>query len=131
MARTTATPDAGSYNRPALIQALAPYSDNGQGGNANANVWVTVRGGGSYPLMVGLHGGKFGRGARLSFRYGQLYPAADHYAEMRYSSDVAIVAGMRLVVAGRNFRILGAIDEDMRHMETIMPCVEEQAKGSV
>lgn len=126
MARATTTPDAGSYNRPALIQALAPYSDNGQGGNANANTWVTVRGGAA-PLMVGLHHGK----ARLSFRYGQLYPTADHYAEMRYSSDVAIVAGMRLVVDGRNFRILGAIDEDLRHVRTIMPCVEEQAKGSV
>lgn len=127
MARTTTKPDAGSYNRPALIQALAPYSDNGQGGNANANTWVTVRGGGPYPLMVGLHKGS----ARLSFRYGQLYPTADHYAEMRYSSDVAIVAGMRLVLNGRNFRILGAIDEDLRHVKTIMPCVEEQAKGSV
>jgi hypothetical protein len=131
MARTTTTPDAGSYSRPAIIQKEAAYADNGQGGNANANVWTTVRGGGSLPLMIGLHAGKFGRGARLSFRYGQLYPTADHYAEMRYSSDVAIVAGMRLVVNGRNFRILGAIDEDLRHMETIMPCIEEQAKGSV
>lgn len=131
MARTTTTPDAGSYNYPALIQKQASYSDNGQGGNANAGQWTTVRGGGDPPLMIGLHSGKFGRGLHLTYKYGQLYPTADHYAEMRYSSDEAISAGMRLVVNGRNFRILGAIDEELRHHETLMPCVEEQAKGSV
>ena len=125
MARTTTTPDAGSYNRPSTIQAPAAYLDDGQGGNANAGQRTTVR-----SPMVGLHSGKFGRGAHLAFKYGQLYPTADHYAEMRYSSDVPISAGMWLVVDNRVFRILGAIDEDLRHMETIMPCVEEQAKGS-
>lgn len=130
MARTTSTPDAGSYNYPALIQEQAAWSDNGQGGNAAANTWTTVRGGGDPPLMVGLHSGKYGRGAHLTFKYGQLYPTADHYTTMRYSSDVAIVPGMRLVVRSRNFRILGAIDEDLRHQEIIMPCIEEQAKGT-
>lgn len=131
MARNTSTPDAGSYNYSGQIQEEAAYSDNGQGGNASAGTWVTVRGGGDPPLMIGLHSGKFGRGARLAYRYGQLYATADHYAEMRYSSDVAIVAGMRLLLDnGRKFRILGAIDEDLRHQETIMPCIEEQAKGS-
>jgi Phage head-tail joining protein len=126
MARTTTTPDAGSYNYPSFIQAEAPYSDDGQGGNANAGQWITVR-----SPMIGLLSGKFGRGAHLTFKYGQNYPTADHYAVMRYSPDEAISAGMRLVVRGRYFRILGAIDEDFRHMETIMPCVEERAQGSI
>lgn len=132
MARTTSTPDAGSYNYPAQIQQQAAYADNGQGGNSNANVWVTVRGGGDPPLMIGLHNGKFGRGLHLTYKYGQLYANADHYVQMRYANDVAIVAGMRLLLAnGRQFRILGAINEDLRFHETIMPCVEEQARGSI
>lgn len=131
MARTTKTPDTGAYNRPAIIQKPADWADNGSGGNANANQWVTVRGGGPIPLFAALHSGKFGRGAHLSFQYGQLYPQADHYAEVKYTSDVTIAPGMRLVINNRVFRIFGAIDEDMRNVNTIMPCVEEQAKGSV
>lgn len=132
MARNTSTPDAGSYNHPAIIQKQAAYADNGSGGNANAGQWVTVRGGDpSHPLMIGLHSGKFGRGLKLTYKYGQQYPEADHYVQMRYTSDDVESAGMRLVVNNRNFRILGAIDEDLRHHETIMPCVEELAKGSV
>lgn len=131
MTRATETPDTGAYNRPAQIQKPADWVDNGSGGNANAGQWTTVRGGGPIPLMVALHSGKFGRGARLTFQYGQLYATADHYAEVKYTSDVTISAGYRLVINNRVFRILGAIDEDMRNVNTIMPCIEEQAKGSV
>lgn len=118
--------DVGKYNQPAQIQApVATWLDNGQGGNANAGQWTTVR-----SPMIALHAGRNGRGASLTYKYGQLYPDADHYAECLYTSDVAIKAGMILLVNGRAFQILGAIDENSRHVNVIMPCVEHAAKGS-
>lgn len=131
MTRTLRKPDTGRYNQPALIQKPAMWSDNGSGGNTNAGQYTTVRGGGPIPLMIALHSGQAGGGARLTYRYGQQYPTANHWAEMRYSSDVAIKPGCRLVIGSRIFRILGAIDEDLRHVTIVMPCVEEPAKGSV
>lgn len=124
MARTVTKPDTGRFNIPATIQAPAAWSDNGQGGNAAHGQWVTVR-----SPMIALHIGQAGKGASLSFKYGQLYPTANGWAEMRYSST-DINATMSILIAGRRYRILGAIDVDMRHQITVLPLQEEQAKGS-
>jgi hypothetical protein len=125
MARAT-NQDVGKYSEPAQIQREADWADNGEGGNANAGQFVTVR-----SPMVSLSSGKNGRGASLAWRYGQLYPTADHYAECLYANDVAIKPGMNLLINGRSYQILAAIDENLRHINTIMPCVEYGAKGSV
>lgn len=118
--------DVGKYSQPAQIQKPNPvWVDNGEGGNANAGQWITVR-----SPMIALHSGRNGRGASLSFRYAQNYPTADHWAECLYANDVTIAPDMNLLVNGRHFRILGAIDENLRHVNIIMPCVEYQAKGS-
>ena len=131
MARTVAKPDAGAFNRPAQIQAPAAYVDDGQGGNSNAGTWVTVRGGDpDNPLMIQLESRAFGRGLTRTFQYGQLYPDASHWAELRYANDTAIDATMRLVVDGRVFQILGAEDVNLEHVITLLALVEYQAKGS-
>jgi hypothetical protein len=117
--------DSGSYNRPAQIQAPAAYVDNGSGGNSNAGQWITVR-----SPMIHLQSGNFGRGTRRSFQFGQLYPTASHWAEMRYANDVAIDATMTLFVDGRRFQILGALDMDVEHTTTMLALVEWQAQGS-
>jgi hypothetical protein len=118
--------DVGKYNQPAQIQREADWADNGEGGNANAGQFVTVR-----SPMVALHSGRNGRGSSLAYRYGQLYPEADHYAECLYAKDVAIMPGMNLLINDRSFQIIAAIDEDRRHVNTIIVCVEHGAKGSV
>jgi hypothetical protein len=130
MARAVSNPDIGKYNRPALIQAPATRVDDGQGGNSAAGSWVTVRGGGSTPLMILLDSGNFGRGLKRIFQYGQLYPEASHWAEFLYASDVAIDATMTLLVDNRRFQILGAEDVKLSHMITLLALVEYQAKGS-
>ncbi len=130
MARIVVKPDAGNYNRPALIQAPAAYVDNGEGGNSNSGSWITVRGGGSLPLMIDLESRTFGRGLHRTFQYGQLYPDADHWAELLYANDTAIDATMRLVVGGRVFQILGAEDLKLQHSVTLLALIEYQAKGS-
>ena len=117
--------DSGSYNRPSQIQAAAPYVDDGQGGNAHAGQWVTVR-----SPMIHLQSAQMGRGARRSYQYGQLYPTASHWAEFRYANDVAIDATMTMLIDTRRFQILGAIDQDLEHVVTVCPLVEYQAKGS-
>lgn len=134
MARNSRT-DAGNYNHPAQILAPAAYVDNGQGGNANANQWTTVR-----SPFIRLQSGKFGRGSSRAYQYGQLYPTANHWAEMRYSDSVTIDATMMLLVngllvngliaSGRRFEILGAIDQEMEHVVTVLALVEYQAQGS-
>lgn len=117
--------DSGAYNRPALIQAPAAYLDNGSGGNANANVWVTI-----CSPMVHLFSGNFGRGLKRGFQYSQLYPTADHFAEMRWRNDTVIDATMTLLLDGRRFQILGAIDPDMEHVKITLALVEYQAQGT-
>lgn len=126
MARAVSNPDAGKYNRPAQIQAPELRVDDGQGGNSAANTWTTVR-----SPMILLDSGKFGRGLRRTFQYGQLYPDANHWAECRYASDVAIDATMTLLVDGQRYQILGAIDEQLMHQTTILALVKPQAKGSI
>lgn len=124
MARTNRT-NAGNYNRPAQIQAPnATWVDNGQGGNANAGQWITVR-----SPWIHLYSGNAGRGSGMTFKYGQLYPEARHWAEMRYSST-PIDATMTLLEGGRRYQILGAIDVDEAHITTILALVEYQAKGT-
>lgn len=117
--------DSGSYNRPAQLQAPAAYVDDGQGGNLNANVWTTVR-----SPMIQLESRAIGRGLHRTYQYAQLYPDADHWAEMRYASDVAIDARMSLLVDGRRFQIIGAIDINLEHVTTLLALVEYQAQGS-
>jgi hypothetical protein len=126
MARTMILPDAGNYTRPGQIQAPdTTWVDNGQGGNANAGQWTTVR-----SPWVHLYSGNFGRGVGRAYKYGQLYPEARHWAEMRYSHDVTIDATMTLLLDGRRYQILGAIDVDLAHVSTLLALVEYQAKGS-
>lgn len=118
--------DSGSYNRPAQIQAPAPYEDNGQGGNSAADEWTTIR-----SPFIHLQSGNYGRGTRRSFQFGQLYPTASHWAEMRYAHDVAIDATMTLVENGQRYQILGAIDLEEEHVSTVLALVKYQAKGSI
>lgn len=127
--------DAGNYNQPAQIQSPAPRMDNGQGGNASAGQWNTVR-----SPYIRLQNGKFGRGMSRSFQYGQLYPTANHWADMRYAHGLTVDASMilmvngsivnGLMVNGRRFEILGAIDIDFEHVTTVLALIELQAKGS-
>lgn len=134
MARSNGT-DAGNYNQPAQIQAPVAWADNGQGGNANANVYTAVRN-----PYIRLQNGKFGRGMSRAYQYGQLYPTADHWADMRYARGLTVDASMilmvngsmvdGLMVNGRRFEILGAIDQDMEHVTTVLALVELQAQGS-
>lgn len=118
--------DSGAYNRPGQIQSPAAYTDNGQGGNANAGVWTTVR-----SPMVSLQSAPNPRYIfhRL-YQYGQLYPDATHFAYMRYASDVAIDATQRLVVDGRVYQIIGALDMNLEHVNTLLALQEVQAQGS-
>lgn len=125
MPRSNGT-DAGNYNQPAQILAPATWADNGQGGNANAGQWTTVR-----SPYIRLQNGKFGRGTSRSFQYGQLYPTANHWADMRYAHGLTVDATMILVVNGRQFEILGAIDQDLEHVTTVLALVEYQAQGSI
>lgn len=125
MARTVKKPDAGNYNQPAEIQKPAAWSENGQGGNANAGQWTTVR-----SPMIHLYSGQAGRGASLTYKYGQLYPDARYWAETWYSSDVAIDARLTLLYRGQRYRILGAIDPDEQQMILILPLVLYQARGT-
>ncbi len=125
MARTDALPDAGNYTRPAQIQKPAAWSDDGQGGNANAGQWVTAR-----SPYIHLYSGNFGRGTSRAYKYAQLYPEARHWAEMRYSNEVEIDATMTLLVDGRRYQVLGAIDQDLAHVSTLLALAEYQAKGS-
>lgn len=117
--------DSGAYNRPAFIQTQAAYFDNGSGGNANAGVWNTV-----CSPFVHLFSGNFGRGSRRAFLYQQLYPSASHWAEMRWRSDTVIDATMTLLLDGRRFQILGAVDPDMEHIKITLALVEYQAQGT-
>ena len=117
--------DSGKYNRPAQIQAPATRVDDGQGGNSAANTWTTVRS----PMLL-LSSAQAGRGLRRAFQFGQLYPTASHWAEFRYANDVAINATMTLLIDGRRFQILGAIDLDLEHVTTVLPLIEYQAQGS-
>lgn len=125
--------DSGSYNRPAVIQKLGPRVDDGMGGNVES--WITVRGGGSSPLMVFIGSGSYGRGLHLVYKIMQLYPDANHYAMFRYASDAQITAGMRLSATvnriQRYYRILGAEDVTLEHVTTILPLVEIPAQGSI
>lgn len=115
--------DAGSYNRPAQIQARGPRMDDGQGG-APAS-WVTVR-----SPFIHLQSGNFARGSHRSYQFSQLYPTASHWAEFRYANDTTIDATMTLLVDGRRFQILGAMDMDLEHVITVLGLEEYQAKGS-
>lgn len=117
--------DSGAYNRPAQIQAPLARVDDGQGGNANANQWTTVR-----EPMIHLYAAPGGRGLRRLYQYAQLYPTASHWAEFRYANDQAIDATMTMLIDGRRFQILGAIDMDLEHVTTVLPLVEYQAQGS-
>jgi head-tail adaptor len=118
--------DSGRYNRPATIQAPAAYSDDGQGGNANAGQWTTVR-----SPMIWLQSATNPRYTfhRL-YQYSQLYPEATHFAAMRYASDTAIDATMRLVVSSRVYQIIGAEDVNLEHVTTLLALIEYQAQGS-
>lgn len=124
MPRSNGT-DAGNYNQPAQIQSPAPRMDNGQGGNASAGQWNTVR-----SPYIRLQNGKFGRGMSRAYQYGQLYPTANHWADMRYAHGLTVDASMTLLVNGRRFQILGAIDQDLEHVVTVLALVEYQAQGS-
>lgn len=117
--------DSGVYNRPAQIQAPAAYVDNGQGGNTNANQWTTVR-----SPMITLLPSPIRYVFHRLFQFGQLYPEASHFAEMRYANDVAIDATMRMVASYRTFQIIGAEDVNFEHVTTVLALVEYQAQGS-
>lgn len=117
--------DSGNYITPSTVQKEAPYVDNGQGGNSNAGVWNTI-----CSPMVHLYSGNFGRGADRAYKYMQLYPTAKHWAEMRWRSDTAIDATMTIVIFGRRYQILGALDPDYEHVKILMPLVEYQAQGT-
>lgn len=80
--------------------------------------------------MIHLQAGNFGRGLSRPFQYGQLYPNASHWAEMRYADDVAIDATMTLLVDGRRYQILGARDMDLEHVTTVLALIEYQSEGS-
>lgn len=125
MSRTQRT-DSGIYNTPAQIQAPLAYSDNGQGGNANANQWTTVRSpwirlSSSPTVRYVLH---------RPYQYSQLYPDATHFATMRYSSHTAIDAAMELVIGTRRYQIIGAEDVGLEHVTTLLALIEYQAQGS-
>jgi len=116
--------DAGNFNRPAQIQKPGVRVDDGEGGAKPS--WVTIR-----SPMIHLFSANFGRGVKRTFQYGQLYPTASHWAEMRYAHDVAIDGSMTLLVDNRQFQILGAIDPDLEHVVTLLALIEWQAKGSI
>lgn len=80
--------------------------------------------------MIHLQSGNFGRGLRRSFQYGQLYPTASHWAEMRYANDAAIDATMTLLENGQRYQILGAIDAEEEHVTTVLALIKYQAQGS-
>lgn len=125
MARTNKT-NVGNYNHPAqILKPSATWVDNGEGGNLNANQFTLVR-----SPMIHLYSANSGRGVRRSFQYGQLYPTANHWAEFRYAHDAVIDATMILMVDNRRFEILGAIDQDLEHVITLLALVEYQARGS-
>lgn len=121
MARNTRT-DSGIYNRPAVIEKPS-RTDDGQGGSSPA--WTTV-----CSPMVHRYSGIGGRGSSRPFFAGQLYPTARHYAAMRWRSDVVIDGTMTMLLDGRRYQILDAIDPDMEHVEIVMPLVEYQAQGT-
>lgn len=118
--------DSGIYNRPATIQAPAAYADDGQGGNSNANVWNTVRS----PMVALLSATNPRSIFHRQYQYAQLYPEATHFALMRYASDQAIDATMRLVANNRIYQIIGAEDVNLEHVTTLLVLVEYQAQGS-
>lgn len=124
MSRVNRT-DSGNYTRPAFIQTQAAYVDNGSGGNLNAGQWTTL-----CSPFVHLFSGNFGRGTSRPFQYQQLYPMAHHWAEMRWRNDVVIDATMTMLIDGRRYQILGAIDPDMEHVKILLPLVEYQAQGT-
>lgn len=118
--------DSGAYNRPAQIQAPASYVDNGQGGNANAGQWTTVRS----PMIFLTASSNVRYVFHRLYQYSQLYPDASHFALMRYASDVAIDATHQLVVSGRTYQIIGAEDVNLEHVTTMLALLENQAQGS-
>lgn len=117
--------DAGKYNRPAEIQKRVARVDDGSGGNSAGDSWVTVRS----PMILFTEAPN-GRGLARAFRYGQLYPEAKYWAEFWYASDVAIDATMTLLLDGVRYQVLGAIDQDKKHIITLLALVEYQAQGS-
>lgn len=117
--------DAGVYNRPAQIQKPSPYVDNGSGGNANAGQWITI-----CSPFVRRYSANFGRGSHRPYFSSQLYPTASHFAEMRWRSDTAIDGTMTMLLDGRRYQILDAIDPEMEHVKIIMPLVEYQSQGT-
>jgi hypothetical protein len=117
--------DSGVYNRPAQIQAPAARVDDGQGGNSADGQWITV-----CSPYVHLYSANFGRGSTRPYFAGQLYPTAKHFAEMRWRNDTAIDGTMTLLLDGRRFQILDAIDMDMEHIKILMPLIEYQSEGT-
>lgn len=117
--------DSGNYNRPAQIQTLAARVDDGQGGNSAGEEWTTV-----CSPMVHRYSANFGRGSSRPYLYGQLYPTARHFAEIRWRNDVAIDGTMTMLLDGRRYQILDAIDPDMEHIKILMPLVEYQSQGT-
>ncbi len=121
--------DSGAYNRPAQIQAPATPVLSPTGGNSTSGQWTTVRS----PMIhiAPMSAFNAARSLHRGLQFAQLYPTASHWAELRYASDVTIDASMTLLVNGRRFQILGALDVEMEHITTILALAEWQAKGSV
>ena len=122
--RNTRT-DSGWYNRPAQIQAPAAFVSDGQGGNANAGQWSTIR-----SPMIRLQSRLNGRGFNRGLQYDQLYPTATHWAECRYAHDETVDASMTMLIDGRRFQIIGVVDVELEHVTTLLVLEEWQAQGS-
>lgn len=120
--------DSGIYNRPAQIQAPATLVVSPTGGNSASGQWTTVRS----PMIhiAPMSAYNAARSLRRGLHFAQQYPTASYWAEMRYASDVAIDATMTLLVDGRRYQILGALDVELEHVSTILALQEWQAEGS-
>ncbi len=115
---------ADKYNRPAKVQSLT-YTADAQGGNSTSGTWTTV-----CSPYVHIFTAPMGRGSTRMWRFMQLYPAAKHWATMRYRSSTTIDATMTLLVGSHRYQIIDAVDLDMEHIEIVLPLIEYQGKGS-
>lgn len=124
MARDVKT-DPGKYNRPALIQAPAARVDDGSGGNSAGNEWDTI-----CSPFIHMYSLPNGRGSTRLYQYAQLYPAAKHWAEMRYRASPAIDGTMTLLHRGRRYQLLDAVNMDEEDVTMLLPLIEYQAQGT-
>ena len=124
MARDVHT-DSGKYNRPCQIQKLVTRTDDGQGGNSTGETWQTI-----CSPFIHLYSVPNGRGSTRLYQYMQLYPAAKHWAELRYRATPVIDGTMTLLHRGRRYQILDAQNMDEENVTILLPLVEYQAKGT-